>query len=151
MGENPTQQPKIYFIFAIKEIPFNRFKSFPIKSLISSPSNINFQVIILCNLHLQLQSFLVYHFLNLQLYIHTCHANLTKQCLLNVAFSMTKASKLCQAKFTYPPFLQCYFENPVSIITWFPLFHTHFFISNFIKFQLTPAQLRFHGLWANQI
>ena len=91
MGENPTQQPKIYSFFAIKEVPFNRFKSFPIKSFISSPSNINFQVIILCNLHLQLQSFLVYHFLNLQLYIHTCHANLTKQCLLNVAFSMTKA------------------------------------------------------------
>ena len=79
------------------------------------------------------------------------YANLTKQCLLNVAFSMTKASKLCQAKFPFPPFLQCYFENPASIITSFPLFRTHFFISNFIKFQLTPVQLRFRGLWANQI
>ena len=39
-------------IFPIRKIPLNRFKSFAIKSLISSPSNSNFQVITLCNIHL---------------------------------------------------------------------------------------------------
>ena len=32
--------------------PLNKFKSFAVKSFISSPWNSNFQVIILCNLHL---------------------------------------------------------------------------------------------------
>ena len=36
----------------IRKIPLNRFKFFAVKSFISSPSNSNFQVIILCNLHL---------------------------------------------------------------------------------------------------
>ena len=49
------------------------------------------------------------------------------------------------------PSLQCYFENPASIIACFPLFHTPFCISNFIKFRPTPLQLRFRGLWGNQI
>ena len=39
-------------IFPIRKIPRNRFKTFAIKSLISCPSNSNFQVITLCNLHL---------------------------------------------------------------------------------------------------
>ena len=43
--------------------------------------------------------------------------------------------------FPFPPSLQCYFENPASIIDFFLLFQTPFFISNFIKFQLTPLQL----------
>ena len=47
--------------------------------------------------------------------------------------------------FPFPPSLQCYFENPASIIACFPLFHTPFFISNFIKFQLTPLQLGICG------
>ena len=95
--QNPGDGRKSYptvknlFISPIRKIPLNRFKSFAIKSLISSPSNINFQVIILCNLHLQLQSFLLYHILNCRLYVHTCNANLTNQCLLNVPFCMTKA------------------------------------------------------------
>ena len=83
--------PKNVFIFPIRKIPLRRFKSFAIKSLISSPSNSSFQVITLCNLHLQLQSFLLYHILNFRLYIHTCDANLINQCLRNVVFSMTKA------------------------------------------------------------
>ena len=86
---NPTV--KNLLITPIRKIPVNRFKSFAIKSLISSPSNMNFQVIILCNLHLSLQSFLLYRILNFRLYVRTCHANLTNQCLLNMAFSMAKA------------------------------------------------------------
>ena len=44
-----------------------------------------------CNLDLYLQSLLLYHILNFRLYVHLFHANLTNQCLLNVAFNMTKA------------------------------------------------------------
>ena len=74
-----------------ENICLNRFKSLAIKSFISSLSNSNFQVISLYNLHFQLQSFLLYHILNSRLYVHTCHANLNNQCLLNVATSMRKA------------------------------------------------------------
>ena len=47
---NPTV--KNLLIFPIRKIPLNRFKSFAVKSFISSPSNSSFQVIILCNLYL---------------------------------------------------------------------------------------------------
>ena len=73
-----------------KKILLNRFKSFAIKSFISSPSNSNFQLIILCSLLVELQSFLLYHISNFRLYVHISHANLTNQCLLNVAFCMKK-------------------------------------------------------------
>ena len=43
---------KDLLIAPIRKIPLNRFKSFAVKSFISSPSNSNFQVIILCNFHL---------------------------------------------------------------------------------------------------
>ena len=82
---------KNLLIFPIRKIPLNRFKSFAIESFIYSPSNRNFQVITLCNLHLQLQSFLLHYMLNFRLYIHICHASFTNQCLLNVVFSMKKA------------------------------------------------------------
>ena len=78
---NPGDEEKSYpiaknlLICPIRKIPLNRFKSFVVKSFISSPSNSNFQVIILCNLHL---SFLLYHILNFRLYVHTCHANRDK-------------------------------------------------------------------------
>ena len=45
----------------------------------------------------------------------------------------------------FPPSLQSYFENPASIIACFPLFHTPFFISNFMKFQLTSLQVGICG------
>ena len=90
-GEKSYSTAKHLLIFSIRKIPLNRFKSFAVRSFISFPPNSNFQVIILCNLHLQLQSFLLFHILIFRLYVHTCHANLTNQCLLNVAFSMTKA------------------------------------------------------------
>ena len=45
--------------------------------------------------------------LNFRFYVHTCHANLTNQCLLNVAFTMTKAlndrSSLKQNFHSLPP------------------------------------------------
>ena len=51
-GEKSYQTSKKLLISPIRKIPLNRFKSFAIKSFISSPSNSNFQVITLCNLHL---------------------------------------------------------------------------------------------------
>ena len=92
---NPGDKEKSYptaknlLITPIRKIPRNRFKSFAVKSFISSQSNCNFQVIIPCNI-CSCCHFLLYHILNFRLYVHTCYANLTKQCLLNVAFSMTK-------------------------------------------------------------
>ena len=91
MRKNPAQQPEIYPFPPSEKCPLIDLNVSLSKSFISSPSNSSFQVIILCNLHLQLQSFLLYHILNFRLYVHTCHANLTNQCLLNIAFSMTKA------------------------------------------------------------
>ena len=151
-GEKSHPTAKHLLIFPIRKIPLNRFKSFAVKSFISCPSNSNFKVIILCNLYLWLKSFLLYHILNFRLYVHTCHTNFTNQYLLNVAFSMTKAlngwsspkQNFHSLHLSIPslrPSLQCYFENPASIITCFLLFHTPFFISYFIKFQLIPLQL----------
>ena len=48
----PYSTAKNLLIFPIRKIPLNRFKSFAIESFIYSPSNRNFQVITLCNLHL---------------------------------------------------------------------------------------------------
>ena len=125
-GEKSYAAAKNLLIFPIRKIPLNRFKSFAVKSFISSPSNSNFQIIIVFNLHLQLQSFPLYHILNFRLDVHTCHANLTNKCLLNVTFSMTKAlndwSSTKQIFHSLHP-LQCYFENPASIIACFPLFY----------------------------
>ena len=55
---NPVDGAKFYptakklLIFPIRKISLKRFKSFSIKSFISSPSNSNFQAITLCNFHL---------------------------------------------------------------------------------------------------
>ena len=51
-GEKSYPTAKNLLISPIRKIPLNRFKSFAVKSFISSPSNSNFQAIILCNPHL---------------------------------------------------------------------------------------------------
>ena len=96
---NPGDEEKSYplaknlLICPIRKIPLNRFKSFAVKSFISFPSNSNFQGIILCNLHLYLQSILLYHIFNFRLYGHTCHAKHDKS---------IERLKLSQAKFPFP-------------------------------------------------
>ena len=153
-GKKSYPTAKNLLISPIRKILLNRFKSFVVKSFISSPSNSNFQVIILYNLHLQLQPFLLYHILNFRLYVHTCHANLTNQCLLNVAFSMTKAlndwsspkqnfHSLHLSITSLPPML---LQKPCFYYCLFFSFSHCLFISNFIKFQLAPLQLDFCGL-----
>ena len=116
------------------------------------PYQKNFQKNILWNLHLWLLSFLLYHILNFRLYVHSCHANLTNNVywMLPSAWQKHWTIEALPSKIAIPS-LQCYFENPASVIACFPLFQNPFFIWNFIKLQLTPLQLGFCGLWANQI
>ena len=78
---------------------------------------------------------------------------LINRCLLNVAFSITKAlnGHISLKQFFIIPTFQCYLENTASLNACFPLFHTPFFISSLIKFQLTQLQLELCGLCANQI
>ena len=54
--------------------------------------------------------------------MYTRHANLTNQCLLNVAFSMTKALNNRSSPKQNFHFLQQNFQNPASIIACFPFF-----------------------------
>ena len=152
-GKKSYPNAKQLLISPIRKILLNRFKSFAVKSFISSSSNSNFQVIILCNLHLRLQSVLLYHILNFRLYVRTYYAN----GLINVYWMLPLTwqkhwmieallSKIAiPFTFLFPPSLQCYFENPASFIARFSLFYTPFFVSNFIKFQLTPLQLGICG------
>ena len=86
MGENPTQQPKLYSFSPPEKSPiinlhilYQKCHSFPIKQQFSSNQSSLYQ------LHLQLQSLLLYHFFNCRLFVHTCHANFNgkrKFCLL---------------------------------------------------------------------
>ena len=136
MGENP-----------IRKIPLNTFKSFAIKSLVSSPSNSNFQVIILCNLLFQLQSFLFYHILNFRLYVHKCRANLTNQCLLNVAFSMTQAlnnqssprQNFLSVHLTIPSIPQMLFQKPCFYYCLFSSFLQPHFYFKLYKLSTEPT------------
>ena len=134
-GQKTTQQPKNC--------------SFPAPE--KSPSlNSNFHVITQYKFHLKLQSLLLYQFLTSG-FIST-YATLTfiHRCLLNVIFSMTKAlngqNSIKQNSILST--FQCCLENPASINAFLLIFSSPFFISNFIKYLLTPLQLRLHGLQA---
>ena len=79
---------------------------------------------------------------------------LINQCLLNVVFSIKKVLNgqiSPKQHFYYPHLSICYLENYASLNACFSLFHTPFYISNLIKFQVIPVQLRLCGLCANQI
>ena len=52
MGKNPTQQPNIDSFLPSEKSPLTDLNLLLSKRFISSPSNSNFQAIILCNLHL---------------------------------------------------------------------------------------------------
>ena len=75
------------------------------------------------------------------------------QCLLNIVFSINKAlnGQISSKCHLYYPHLSMLFENSASLNACFPLFRTSFFISNLIKLQLTPLQLRPCSLFANQM
>ena len=56
-----------------------------------------------------------------------CHANLTNECLLNIAFSMAKAlnnrSSSKQNFHSLHLSIPCHFENPALINACFPFFY----------------------------
>ena len=149
MGKNPTQQPKI-FSFPPSEkstliylnLSLSKVSFLPRQAAFSSnhPMRSSFVAAVI--------SVVLYS--DFMLYVHICHANLTNQCLLNVAFSMTKAlngwsSPKQNFRFLHffhflPPSLQYYFENPASIIACFLLFsHSLFYFKLYdISTDSTP-------------
>ena len=131
IGDGGEYQPtaKNLLIFPTRKILLNKFTSSTIKTFTSFPSNSNLHLITLYKLHLQLQSLLLCLFFNFRLYMFArVMLILINQCILNVVFGITKALTGQIA-----PKQQFYYLH-----LFFPLFHTHFFISNLIKFQLTP-------------
>ena len=138
-----------------RKIFLDMYLSPTIKSVIPSTSNRNFYLITLYKLHLQLQSLLLYYFFKFRLYIYR-HVIiiLIKQCLLNVILSITKElnGKISPKQhFYYLHLSMLDLENSACLSARFPLFHSPFFISNVIKFQLTPLQLGLCGLSVNKI
>ena len=136
-GEKSHPPAKKLFISLIRKIDL-----IDLNLSLSKVSFLPHQVIILCSLYLWLQWFPLYHVLNFRLYVHTCHANLTNQCLLNVAFSMTKAlndwSSLKQNSHSLhlsipslPPML---FRKARFYYCLFSSFSHSLFISNFCGF-----------------
>ena len=118
---------KHLLICPIRKIPLNRFKSFPIKQFSSNhPMQPLFVAAVIC-----VVSFFKFQALK--------------------AWKKHWMTEWMETKQNFNPLPPMLFENSASIIACFPLFHTPFFISHFIKVQLTPLQLGFCGLWANQI
>ena len=131
---------KNLLICHITKTPLNRLKSFAVKSFISSIIKQQFS-----SNHPIRSSFVA-------AVISTVSYFKFQALCTHMYISMTKAlndwSSPKQNFHSLPPML-C--ENSASIIACFPLFQTPFFVSHFIKFQLTSLQLRFCGLWAKQI
>ena len=71
--------------------------------------------------------------------------------MLSLAWQKHEMVKTLPSKISILSTFQCYLENPASLNACFPLFHSTFSIQNFKRFQLTPLQLVFRGLWGNQI
>ena len=120
-GEKSYPSAKNLLIFPIRKIPLNRFKSFAIKSFICSCSHF-------CCTYFKFQA--------LCTHVHAKHEKSIEW------LKLYGNQNFC----SLPPVLFVILLNSAFIIACFPLFHTPFFISHFIKFQLTPLQLGFCGL-----
>ena len=151
MGKNPTRQPKLYsFLPSEKSALIDLILSLSKVSFLAQIAIFKYATFI-CSLAILCFKFqaLCTHVVLIWL-INVCW-------MLPLAWQkhwMIEAipSKLCiPSTFLFSPSIQCYFKNPASIIACFPLFRTPCFISNYIKFQLTPHKLGFPGLWPNQI
>ena len=153
MGENPTQQPKNLLNYPTKKISFIKFTSSAFKYVIFSPSKSDFHLITLYEPHLQLQPWLLYHFLTSG-FMHICVLpTLINRYLLNVVFDMTKVlnGQSSPKKNFYSLHISILLGKPFLSLCLFSPFSTPFFISNFMKLQLTPLQLGLRGLSAYQI
>ena len=141
MGENSTQQPKTY--------PFPQPVKSPLKNVHLPLSKVSFfphQIAIL--IYLPYKSFIcscchcccIILFTLGFMYTHVMLI-LIIRCLLNVVLSMTKAlnGQSSPKQNFYSPHLSMLFEKACFSFT------LPFFISNFIKFLLTPLQLGLRG------
>ena len=153
MGENPTQEPKNLLNYPTKKISFIKFTSSAFKYVISSPSKSDFHLIALYKLHFWLQPWLLYYFLTSG-FMHICvMPTLINRYLLTVVFDMTKVlnGQSSPKKNLFSLHLSILLGKPCLSLCLFSSFSTPFFISNFMKLQLTPLQLGLRGLSANQI
>ena len=150
-GDGGESHPttKNLLIFPTRKIPLNKFTSSTTKIVIPSPSNSNFHLINLCKLHLWLQPLLLYHFFNFRLHVHMCCANFDKSMFTECCLQHDKSiewSKFSGAKFPFCSLFNASWRTLIFLILVFLFSHFFFFISNFIKFQLTPLQLGLCGL-----
>ena len=135
LGTGAESHPiaKNLLISPTRKFTFIKIVSFVPKSVIPSPSNINFHVISLCKLHLQLQSLLLYHFLISDYMCTHAMLILINGSLMNVVSSIATALKSQSSR-------KENFHSP-QLPMLFAIFHTPFFISNFIKLCMTSTQL----------
>ena len=132
------QTAKTLLIFWTRQVPFNRFTSSSIKSVIPSPSNSNFHVITLCKLQFVAAVIPAVSFFLTSGFMYTHFMLiLINRCLLNVVFSMSKVlNGQSSPKENFNSLhLSMLFGKPASLNACFPLIHTTTFISNFIKFH----------------
>ena len=131
MGQNTSQQPKIY-----QFSPPKKSSLINLDLPLSKPSFLFHQIAIFISS--------LYTSFICSCSHCCCMLILINQCLLNVV-------KFIPSNISIIPTFRCYLENSASLNAYLPLFHTPFFISNLIKFQLTPLQFGLCGLCANQI
>ena len=150
-GEKSYSTAKNLHISSIKKISIN--KSFAVKKFNSCPIKQQFS-----SNHPRQSSFVaavnsVVSYLNFRFYVHTSHANLTNQCLLNIFFSMTKAwmiealpSKISIS--SLPPMLlrKLYFYRCL-----FSSFSLCFFYYKLYKISTDSTPIGILWLWENQI
>ena len=152
-GRIPPNSQKIYSIIPPKKFPLLNLL-FPLSSMsFLPPPKSDFHLITLYKLHFWLYPWLLYHCLSSG-FMHICvMPTLINRCLLNVAFDMTKAlnGQSSPKKNFYSLHLPILLGKPCLSLCLFSSFSTPFFISNFMKLQLTPLQLGLRGLSANQI
>ena len=148
MGKNPTQQPKLYSFSWLEKSPLIGLNLLLLKVSFLPHQIANFVAVVISVVSYFKIPALCTHVMLIWL--------INVYWMLPVAWQKYWIIEALPRKISIPstfpfsPSRQCYFENPASINGCFPFFHTPFFISNFVKFQVTPLQLAFCGLWANQ-
>ena len=125
-GEKSYATAKNLLISPIRKNPPNRFKSFAVKSFISSPTNINFQV-------MKMQSSFVAAVISVVsyfnfMYTHVMLIWLNVYWMLPWAWQKHRIIESLPSKisipstFPFPPSLQCYFENLLLLLLVFLFF-----------------------------
>ena len=113
---SPTQKSQIYSFLTPEKTSSKNLRPPASKVSFFTSSNSIFHVITLNKLHLWLQSFLLYHFFNFSLYVHTCHLQHDQR---------IEWSHFPPSKTSIPLTFQCSFENLASLNACF--FHSYFY------------------------